>query len=219
MPSQLATPACHLVLRNALRDAHGTLLHPSTPPQAHVPPDTPFHSPAPPAAGRRHHDPSCAAVRKPRAVTFFSGPPAVAGLMATSLPPLLGPQTSLSPWSCSRRPPPHSMPQDMPFLLLSKTLSLPTRFLSHHRALLLQAALLAWPRPPVTSAPLSVSSSSGQSAGTVCAETVLMAIHTLTGLTPSTAHLRGGDGETDRGQLCDCPGSHSRQKGSGTSHC
>ena len=105
MPSQLATPACHLVLRNALHDAHGTLLHPSTPPQARVPPDTPFHSPAPPTAGRRHHDLSCAAARKPRAVTFFSGPPAVAGLMATSLPPLLGPQTSLSPWSCSRQSP------------------------------------------------------------------------------------------------------------------
>lgn len=70
-----------------------------------------------------------------------------------------------------------SMPQDMLFLLLPKTLSLPTHFLSHHRALLLQAGL----RQPLLP---SVSSSSGQTAGTVCAETVLTATHTLTGLTP-----------------------------------
>ena len=141
----------------------------------------------------------------------------MAGLVVTSLPQLLGPQTSLSPWSCSRQ-----SPSTPPCLRTCRSSSSQT-VTPYPLPVLPQSS------PPPGSPPglascssnlcsLSVSSSSGQLAGTVCAETVLMAIHTLTGLTPSTAHLRGVDGETDRGQLCDCPGSHSRQKGSRTSY-
>ena len=153
MPSQLATPACHPVLRNALRDAHGTLLHLSTPHQARVPPDTPFHSPAPPAFGRQHHDLSCAAAKNPRAVMFFS--------WASQL--WLAWWSLLCHSSWAPKPPSHHghVPGNPPPHLHASghavppplRQSLPTHFLSYHRALLLQAALLAWPHVPVTSAP------------------------------------------------------------------